>query len=197
MPCSLMRPSLCCTQVLNAQTFMSQKIKRMFNIFHKITCKSQYVIYLMECILCEIEYIGKNETPFNLRLNNHRNNVNNPTPIPACNHFKIHGHNFMKHGKFALIEQLTEISNVSKDTLRLQLKWEEDFWIIKRNSCPQRTKPRTKQCLKSNNCIFSSFNSHILQLGRKRYHYDVSPNIRCQIKICCNHLFFSNENKFP
>ena len=37
----------------------------------------------------------------------------------------------MKHSKFTLIEQLTEISNVSKDNLRLRLKRGEDFWIIK------------------------------------------------------------------
>ena len=37
MRCSSMRPSLCCTQVLNTQTFMSQQIKRTFNIFHKLT----------------------------------------------------------------------------------------------------------------------------------------------------------------
>ena len=37
----------------------------------------------------------------------------------------------MKHAKFTLIEQLTEISNVSKNTLRLRLKRREDFWIIK------------------------------------------------------------------
>ena len=37
----------------------------------------------------------------------------------------------MKHAKFTLIGQLTEISNVSKDTLRLRLKLREDFWIIK------------------------------------------------------------------
>ena len=36
----------------------------------------------------------------------------------------------MKHAKFTLIEQLTEISNVSKDTLRLRIK-RRDFWIIK------------------------------------------------------------------
>ena len=36
----------------------------------------------------------------------------------------------MKHAKFTLIEQLTEISNVSKDTLRLRLK-RRDFWNIK------------------------------------------------------------------
>ena len=59
-------------------------------------------------------------------------------------HFKIHGHNFMKHAKFTLIEQLREISNVSKDTLRLRLKRREDFRIIKtRNTFSQGTKPRT------------------------------------------------------
>ena len=51
--------------------------------------------------------------------------------FPACNHFKINGHNFMKRAKFTLIEQLTEISHVSKDILRLRLKRREDFWIIK------------------------------------------------------------------
>ena len=43
----------------------------------------------------------------------------------------MHDPNFMKHAKFTLIEQLTEISNVSKDTLRLRLKRREEFWIIK------------------------------------------------------------------
>ena len=81
--------------------------------------------------IIQIQYVGKSETPFNLRLNNHRKDVNNLKAIPACNHFEIHGHNFMKHAKFTLIEQLMEISNVSKDTLRLWLKRREDFWIIK------------------------------------------------------------------
>ena len=116
---------------INTQTFTSQQTKRTFNIFHKLTCKSQYVTYLMERIICKIQYVVKSETPFNLRLNNHRKDVNNPKAIPACNHFKMHGHNFMKHAKFTLIEQLTEISNVGKDTLKLQLKRLEDFWIIK------------------------------------------------------------------
>ena len=43
----------------------------------------------------------------------------------------MHGHNFMKHAKITLMEQLKEISNVIKDTLRLWLKRREDFWIIK------------------------------------------------------------------
>ena len=127
MLCSSTRPSLYCTQVLNTPTFTSQQTKRTFNIFHKLTCKSQYVIYLMECILCKIQYVGKSKTFFTLRLNNHRKDVNNPKSIPACNHFKMHGNNFMKHAKFTLIEQLTERSKLSKDTLRLRPKHREGF----------------------------------------------------------------------
>ena len=68
----------------------------------------------MECILCKIQYVGKSKNPFNLRLNNHRKDVNNPKAVPARNHFKIHDHNFIKHAKFTLIEQLTEISKTPK-----------------------------------------------------------------------------------
>ena len=116
---------------INTQTFTSQQTNRTFNIFHKLTCKSQYIIYLMERIICKIQNVVKSETPFNLRLNNHRKDVNNPKVIPVCNHFKMNGHNFMKHAKFTLIEQLTEIWNVRKDTIRIRLKRLEDFWIIK------------------------------------------------------------------
>ena len=40
LPCSLTRPSLRCTQIVNTLTFMSQQTKRTFNIFHKLTYKS-------------------------------------------------------------------------------------------------------------------------------------------------------------
>ena len=86
----------------------------MFNIFHKLTCKSQYVTYLMECILCKIQYVEKSGTSIHLRLNNHM--------IPTCHRFKTLGHDFVKHAIFSLIEQISETSNVSKDTLRIQLK---------------------------------------------------------------------------
>ena len=85
----------------------------------------------MERIICKIQNLVKSETVFNLRLNNHRKDTNNPKAIPACNHFKMHCHNFMKHAKFTQIEQSMEISNVRKDTLRLRLKRLEDFWIFK------------------------------------------------------------------
>lgn len=110
---------------------MSQQTKRTFNIFLKLTCNSQYVIFLMESILCKIQYVGKSKTAFNLRLNNHKERCQYLKMIPACHHFTIYGHTFLKHVKFTLIQRLTKISKVSKDTLRLRLKWRDNLWIIK------------------------------------------------------------------
>ena len=85
----------------------------------------------MECPLWKAQYLGKAETTFNIRLNNHRKNVNNPKPIPADLHFRKPGQAFNLHAKFTLIEQLSNIHTTNKNTLKFQLKRREDFWIQK------------------------------------------------------------------
>ena len=35
----------------------------------------------MECALCKVQYIGKAETAFKIRLNNHRKDIINPKSI--------------------------------------------------------------------------------------------------------------------
>ena len=82
-PCLLGKRTLCCNQALTTNTFMSQQTKRTFNIFFNRGCKSEYVIYLMECILCKIQYVGEAETAFNLRLNNHRKDTKKSNSILA------------------------------------------------------------------------------------------------------------------
>ena len=51
----------------------------------------------MECKSCKTQFVGKSEKLFNIRLNNHRNDVKNfhPKTIFACKHFqeKNHKHN--------------------------------------------------------------------------------------------------------
>ena len=75
----------------------------------------------MECASCKVQYVGKAETPFNIRLNNHRKDVNNPKSIPADLHFRKPEHSFNLHAKFTLIEQLSNIHTTDKDTLKFRL----------------------------------------------------------------------------
>ena len=74
------KSSLYCTQVVNTKTFESYQTKRTFKILHKLNFKSSFAIYLMERTICKIQYVGKVETPFNIRLNNHRKDTNGNNP---------------------------------------------------------------------------------------------------------------------
>ena len=82
-----------------------------------MNCASICVIYLIVYILCNEQYVGKVETRFNIRLNNHRNNVKKANTIMACKYFQQENHNFNKHAKFTIIVQLTN-NFKSKQTLR-------------------------------------------------------------------------------
>ena len=93
-PCYTNR-SLCHQQVLKTTTFTSTQTRETFTIFHQVTCHSNYV-----------QYVGKSETSFNIRLNNHRKDIKKPSAIEACKHFNNNEDTFSKHGKFIIIEQL-------------------------------------------------------------------------------------------
>ena len=43
-----------------------------------------HIIYLMECTLCEKQYIGKAVTSFKIILNKYRKDVEKPDGILAC-----------------------------------------------------------------------------------------------------------------
>ena len=108
---------------MTTNTFMNQQTKRTY-------CKSEYVIYLMECILCKIQYVGKAETAFNLRLNNHGKDTKKPNYILACKYLQKHGHGFNKHIKLIIIDKLINLHD-SKETLQEMLVGREHFWIQK------------------------------------------------------------------
>ena len=84
----------------------------------------------MECILCNKQYVGKTETSFNIRLNNHGKDVKKVDAIITCKHFQQESHSFNKHAKFTIIDQLTNTSK-SKETLTQLLIERETFWILK------------------------------------------------------------------
>ena len=98
---------LSCQQIISTTKFESIQTKEKFDIYHKISCKSNYVIYL-------IQYIGKSEPLFCIILNKHRKNIKNLHAIEACKHFNNCNHVFHKYGKLMLIEQLNTGSKTTQ-----------------------------------------------------------------------------------
>ena len=64
----------------------------------------------MECRICRIQYFGKSETEFNIRLNNHRKDVNRQNATQVDKHFELPNHNFRQHTRFTSTEQQDNVN---------------------------------------------------------------------------------------
>ena len=130
-PCLGNNRTLCCKQVADITTFRSNQTNRIFQIYHNLNCKSKYVIYLLECTKCKIQYVGKTETEFNIRLNNHTKDLWKPDAILASRHFSGKDHNFKTYAIFIPTEQTRHIDKEKdKNKKRFLGKQRENFWIL-------------------------------------------------------------------
>ena len=106
----------------NKQTYsrVTEQIRslKFFMIFYvkDLRCKWSYMhlIYLLPCRICKFQYVGKSETTFNIRLNNHRKDATSEESILACKHFNECNHNFHVV-EFTLIKQ-TERQPTTEET---------------------------------------------------------------------------------
>ena len=127
-PCNTKR-SLCCNHVIKTNSFTSVNTHKTYKIFHESNCRSMNVIYLLECIRCKKQYVGKSEWPFNYRLNNYRSRIKSTQfdkLLPVEKHFKERNHVFERDARFIIIEKI-EKENVENMTQLLETH--EDNWI--------------------------------------------------------------------
>ena len=104
--CLTRRDNNCCQQVLKINTFTSSRTGEMFEIFHQLNCKSSHLIYLLQCGICQLQYVGKSEISFNIRLNKHRKDSKNKNSILACKHFQNSNHNFQRDANLSYLNKL-------------------------------------------------------------------------------------------
>ena len=55
---------------------------------------SNHVIYVSECAMCKIQYVGKSET-VNIRLNTYWKDIKKTNTIEVCKHFNSNKHIFI------------------------------------------------------------------------------------------------------
>ena len=127
-PCKRGHGSKCCKQIMHTTTFTSHKTGRIYHIREKMNCKDSWLIYLCSCKKCNIQYTGKTEWPFNVRLNKYRFDIGAEETQLIIRHFKQSDHDFERDMKFTLIEKLNNLEG-DKETKRLRLKKRENFWI--------------------------------------------------------------------
>ena len=108
------------------KTFQSYRTKKTFQIFHNLKCNRENLIYLLQCRICQLQCVGKSETPFNIRL---RKDAKSQASILACINFNEQNHNFQQHAEFTLIEQVKK--HTTTEETKTLLKRRENFWVLK------------------------------------------------------------------
>ena len=128
-PCTPDQKFKCCKQVIETNNFKSNTTGKTYDIYHDTNCNSKYVIYLLECMKCQCQYVGKSETELKFRIANHRSDARKHNCILADKHFQSAGHDFETHAKFTIIEQLMTLKSRAEN--REQLEKMEDRWMLR------------------------------------------------------------------
>ena len=89
-----LRPRCKTCPIINTNdTFTSNSTGNTFRVRATATCKTKNIIYLIECRLCGMQYVGETENALHIRMNGHRSDINRNLPEkPVAAHFNAPGH---------------------------------------------------------------------------------------------------------
>ena len=89
-----------------------------------VLCKSANIIYILECSICGLQYVGESKQPFHKRLNGHRSDLTKKPFLHVNQHFGLSDHNLEDFNKMKIlvIEQNCLWSYFQREN-------RERFWI--------------------------------------------------------------------
>ena len=103
-----------CNVMSNSEHFHSNIDSWEYRINYSCNCDSLNVVYLLECTVCDVQYVGSTCTPFSLRFNNYKarsRNFTSGASVPKAEvfrHFTEEGHyGFLKDIGVKIIDRLT------------------------------------------------------------------------------------------
>lgn len=92
-PCGKARCKVC--KHIQATNFVESTHSNFkYSLHSNLNCDSSNVVYLLECGVCSIQYIGQTDTAFRTRFNNHRSHVNSLPHLPLSQHINSENHPF-------------------------------------------------------------------------------------------------------
>ena len=112
-PCDKSRFQVC-KVMCNTNIFKSHVTNKEYSINFSFNCDSSNVVYLLECNVCGIQYVGSTCTPFRTRFNNYkacnRKFNGGASGVPQADifrHFAGEGHRgFLEDIKIIIIDRL-------------------------------------------------------------------------------------------
>ena len=99
-----------CHILTNRRNFICYQTKHRYEIRETYSCDTNNAIYILECSICNKQYVGETGTSIRVRMRHHRNMNNSNTDRPIYRHTKLHHGDFNIY-KLIIIEQVTDKTN--------------------------------------------------------------------------------------
>jgi hypothetical protein len=87
------------TQSVDSRARASLTTGKEYKIFCNVNYKTPNVVYLLDCQVCGLQYVGESVQPFNKRMNGHRSDLTKKTLLPVSQHFVSPGHSLDDFGR--------------------------------------------------------------------------------------------------
>ena len=117
-----------CDMLREEATFTSTTTGKRYDVIGFATCRTSNVVYLIQCALCNQQYVGMTTQPLHKRMNSHRSDIyNDRNNGGVARHFCSDGHT-LDHFTVMVIEVLDDPSRVRP---------REKYWIVELQTlCP-------------------------------------------------------------
>ena len=79
----------CCRHMQHSSSYTSKVTGKQYTIFCTVNCKSVNIIYILECSVCGLQYVGESKQPFHKRLNGHRSDLTKKPFLHVNQHFGL------------------------------------------------------------------------------------------------------------
>ena len=118
-----------CNILITDTTFSSNLTKKSYHTrsYDDLNCKSENVVYGLECNLCGLVYVGETKGRLNKRMNGHRSSINNNEFPEVYQHFNRPDHSILSM-KVRIIEKIYHPTNNPNLSTPLRRQKEEN-WI--------------------------------------------------------------------
>ena len=101
-----------CKGINKTTTFTSSNNNKTFKIFHSVNCQSSWVIYIIECNICNLQYIGKSDTAFKLQVHPGREFMGEVTKEMEKHDVRIRRENVNVHRDQGIVERFNRTLSV-------------------------------------------------------------------------------------
>ncbi|OCT76280.1 hypothetical protein XELAEV_18031476mg [Xenopus laevis] len=118
-----------CERMYISSGFVRSSTDRSFDIKSYINCNTKFVVYLLTCLKCEIQYVGCTTRSLKCRMREHIDQINSGSESTvASRHFLESSGSYITKLKIQGIENIE--SSVRGGDLTAKLFHRESFWIF-------------------------------------------------------------------